>query len=399
MSANPSLVRAPTGELFPAPFPEEAFVLKRTGMMLELDGVQTSSKRWSTTGVLYLSNVRLVFVADQMDPSGLSSFDIPLAYTRNDKLNQPIFGCNNLAGQVWPAVPGGGPSGSLPPHKWVVYFKEGGIGTFYPMYYTLAERAKAAFEAQQRRDSQSQQGPAQLSPGAAVNLASKAFIDPADPSTIYLTNPTDECQRLPSAPMYAANYGEDEKYQPIGIASFFGLNKTEKLAEAKQNLLEAIEPLSRGATASDEDKEEIEQLARVVEGFATSKPLANPLLNGQWELLYTTSAGILGLSKPPPFRPSGPIYQYIDAQELTARNQETAPFWNSVSAELKPLNDKKLAVQFKTFKLFNGVFSIGAPEAAKGELSITYVDEELRVSRGDKGNLFVLRQVDPQGKP
>lgn len=38
-----------------------------------------------------------------------------------------------------------------------------------------------------------------------------------------------------------------------------------------------------------------------------------------------------------------------------------------VSAELNPLNDKKLAVQFKTFKLFNGLFSIGAPEAAKGE--------------------------------
>lgn len=28
-----------------------------------------------------------------------------------------------------------------------------------------------------------------------------------------------------------------------------------------------------------------------------------------------------------------------------------------------------------------------------GELAVTYLDEELRVSRGDKGNLFVLRMV------
>lgn len=42
-----------------------------------------------------------------------------------------------------------------------------------------------------------------------------------------------------------------------GLTSFFGLNKAEKIAEAKSELLEAIEPLSRGATASDEEKEEV----------------------------------------------------------------------------------------------------------------------------------------------
>lgn len=35
------------------------------------------------------------------------------------------------------------------------------------------------------------------------------------------------------------------------------------------------------------------------------------LLNGQWELLYTTSDSILGKSKPFFLRPSGPIYQVI----------------------------------------------------------------------------------------
>ena len=29
---------------------------------------------------------------------GLAGFDLPLVYLFKDKLNQPIFGCNNLAG-------------------------------------------------------------------------------------------------------------------------------------------------------------------------------------------------------------------------------------------------------------------------------------------------------------
>lgn len=48
------------------------------------------------------------------------------------------------AGQVWPAVSGGGPSGTLPPHSFKVLFKEGGIGTFYPLFYALTERARKA---------------------------------------------------------------------------------------------------------------------------------------------------------------------------------------------------------------------------------------------------------------
>lgn len=35
------------------------------------------------------------------------------------------------------------------------------------------------------------------------------------------------------------------------------------------------------------------------------------LLSGQWELLYTTSASILGASRPALLRPTGPTYQVI----------------------------------------------------------------------------------------
>jgi len=42
---------------------------------------------------------------------------------------------------------------------------------------------------------------------------------------------------------------------------------------------------------------------------------------------------------------------------------------------------------------------VTAPESAKGKLDTTFLDEELRVSRGDKGNLFILRQKDPSARP
>lgn len=37
--------------------------------------------------------------------------------------------------------------------------------------------------------------------------------------------------------------------------------------------------------------------------------------------------------------------------------------------------------------------------AHAGELAVTYLDEEMRISRGDKGNLFVLLMDDPEDRP
>jgi hypothetical protein len=41
MAANPALVQTATGELIPAPFAAELFVLRRPKVGFELDGVQT----------------------------------------------------------------------------------------------------------------------------------------------------------------------------------------------------------------------------------------------------------------------------------------------------------------------------------------------------------------------
>jgi hypothetical protein len=142
----------------------------------------------------------------------------------------------------------------------------------------------------------------------------------------------------------------------------------------------------------------VEKLASKLErANPTKAPLNSPLLNGKWELLYTTSDSILGASKPAFLRPSGPIYQTLDNTTLTASNQETTPLFNAVKAELKPVSSSKTEVQFKTFFLL-GFLPVKAPASAKGELDITYLDEGLRVSRGNKGNLFVLKMKQAGAK-
>ncbi|WIA41005.1 hypothetical protein OEZ86_004646 [Tetradesmus obliquus] len=191
-----------------------------------------------------------------------------------------------------------------------------------------------------------------------------------------------------------------------GLSGLFGGPKRAKAQDSaalrqqkKEELLELIEPLKRGLAATAEDQEAVEEVVQQLERLnPTPKPLESPYLNGQWRLVYTTSDSILGRSKPAFLRPSGPIYQLLDGPNLRAANKETAPLYNQVFAELKPMSVNKVAVQFKTFKIF-GLIPISAPASAKGELAMTYLDDEMRISRGDKGNLFVLLMDDPDARP
>uniref|UniRef100_A0A383VK47 Plastid lipid-associated protein/fibrillin conserved domain-containing protein n=1 Tax=Tetradesmus obliquus TaxID=3088 RepID=A0A383VK47_TETOB len=191
-----------------------------------------------------------------------------------------------------------------------------------------------------------------------------------------------------------------------GLSGLFGGPKRAKAQDSaalrqqkKEELLELIEPLKRGLAATAEDQEAVEEVVQQLERLnPTPKPLESPYLNGQWRLVYTTSDSILGRSKPAFLWPSGPIYQLLDGPNLRAANKETAPLFNQVYAELQPMSVNKVAVQFKTFKIF-GLIPISAPASAKGELAMTYLDDEMRISRGDKGNLFVLLMDDPDARP
>ena len=162
----------------------------------------------------------------------------------------------------------------------------------------------------------------------------------------------------------------------------------------KRSILTRASEINRGDGASADDQAEIERLASALEALnPTADVLASPLINGRWQLAYTTSASILGVGKK--LKPIGPIYQSLDVPTLTARNDDTVQ-WRFiklkrfVKADLEPDDAiaSKVIVRFRQFAI--SWLRIPAPKSAIGELDTTFLDEELRISRGDKGNLFVL---------
>ncbi|WVY92474.1 hypothetical protein V8G54_031562 [Vigna mungo] len=181
------------------------------------------------------------------------------------------------------------------------------------------------------------------------------------------------------------------------MVSFFPgfLTKGRDVDSLKQELYETIAPLDRGAEATPEEQQLVDQIARKLEAVNLVKePLKSDLLNGKWELLYTTSQSILQTQRPKFLRPNGKIYQAINVDTLRAQNIETWPFYNQATANLVPLNSKRVAVKFDFFKIAN-LIPIKSPGSGRGQLEITYLDEDLRISRGNRGNLFILKMVDP----
>ncbi|KAH7518793.1 hypothetical protein FEM48_Zijuj09G0208700 [Ziziphus jujuba var. spinosa] len=178
--------------------------------------------------------------------------------------------------------------------------------------------------------------------------------------------------------------------------SFFPafLNRAKVAESLKEQLLEAITPLDRGAEATPEDQQRVDQIARKLEAVNQIKePLKSDLLNGKWELIYTTSTSILQTQRPK-FLRSTANYQAINLDTLRAQNMESWPFFNQITANLVPLNSRRVAVKFDFFKIAS-LIPIKSPGSGRGQLEITYLDEELRISRGNRGNLFVLKMVDP----
>ncbi|XP_017970127.1 PREDICTED: probable plastid-lipid-associated protein 4, chloroplastic [Theobroma cacao] len=176
-------------------------------------------------------------------------------------------------------------------------------------------------------------------------------------------------------------------------ASFF--SKGKDVRSLKDELFDAIAPLDRGAEATRDDQERVDQIARKLEAVNEIKePLNSTLLNGKWELLYTTSQSLLQTKRPKFLRPNGKIFQAINLDTLRAQNLETSPFFNQATANLVPLNARRVAVKFDYFRIA-GLIPVKFHGSGRGQLEITYLDEELRMSRGDRGNLFLLKMVDP----
>lgn len=189
MALNPQLF--PNG--MPVPFVNEMFVLARDGVEFEVDKIPGSQGgRVKARGTIYLSNIRMVFVASK--PVGsLTAFDIPLLYVNGEKFNQPIFFCNNISGFVEPVVPDNQHGALFSTHTFKILFKEGGCGTFVPLFFNLISSVRQ-YNQHVNSESAPHVDPLQAAGTPVDEMMRHAYVDPNDPTKIFLQQPTPESQ-------------------------------------------------------------------------------------------------------------------------------------------------------------------------------------------------------------
>jgi hypothetical protein len=191
----------------------------------------------------------------------------------------------------------------------------------------------------------------------------------------------------------------------------------------KNNLFSAIAGKNRGLLANDQDK--IAILAAITQLESVNphvQPLNHPkLLGGNWRLIYTSSMELLKIDRIPLcqlgniyqlVRPElGYIYNIAEVNGSLGLNGLVA-----VIAEFSPLSNIRIKVKFtRSIVGLQGLIGYQSPDqfvehiiqekrlyaadlAIEGNkfnawLDITYLDEDLRISRGNEGNVFVLSRM------
>lgn len=188
----------------------------------------------------------------------------------------------------------------------------------------------------------------------------------------------------------------------------------------KTELLEAIAGVNRGLVASERDKQAILMaITQLEDQNPTPRPVeAADLLDGNWRLLYTTSKGLLNIDQLPLLK-LGQIYQCIRVNTKSVYNIAEVyglPYLEglvSVAASFEPVSERRVQVKFhrsifglqrlisyqspadfiqqievgKKFTAFD--FNIDNRDQ-QGWLDITYLDDNLRIGRGNEGSVFVL---------
>lgn len=232
-----------------------------------------------------------------------------------------------------------------------------------------------------------------------------AFATPATPtlrSSSFLSHAQGArlCSRQAASPVLVAAKRQVRPPQWTALI-------TTQSAAAKDALFSALAPLDNGRAILGNKKEQdrIEKLIQALERENPSlRPTEDPRIAGKWRLEYCTSRTILQARLPPFLRPKD-LLQVISSDGTRITNIEiiqplgkenTNLRWtNKVVVASKPDGYKRVDVQFQTFELFNQVFKVDVSQnkAFAGFLDTTYLDNDVRISRGDEGNVFVLTRA------
>ncbi len=195
----------------------------------------------------------------------------------------------------------------------------------------------------------------------------------------------------------------------------------------KTQLLAEIATKDRGIQATPTEKQAI--LATVT-ALESRNPHPRPLttainlLAGDWRLLYTSSQSLLGIDKFPLVK-LGTIYQCLRPTTSAVYNiaevSSIIPGLNgivSIVAKFTPTSESRVNVEFNRSVIgLQKLIDYSTPDRlitaiengqkftaidlpinrkesrAPAWLEITYIDESMRISRGNEGSIFVLTKA------
>ena len=191
----------------------------------------------------------------------------------------------------------------------------------------------------------------------------------------------------------------------------------------KSTLIEAVAETNRGLLTNFSQQQAILAAIANLEDFNPNpRPLAaSNLLEGNWRLLYTTSKALLNIDRLP-FCKLGQIYQCIRVESNSVYN--IAEIYGipsleglvSVAAKFEPVSQRRVQVKFQRSIIgLQSLIGYTSPEnfiqqiesgqkftafdfpiqseQQQGWLDITYIDDDLRISRGNEGSVFVLNKT------
>lgn len=194
------------------------------------------------------------------------------------------------------------------------------------------------------------------------------------------------------------------------------------LSDLKHRLLQALSGLERGLSIDadsptmDDDEALVEDLIERIEDLNEADvPTKDPRMSGTWELLYTSSSitryfgGATGLQRLLPAGEVGWIRQHVDPENGTSEMSELlrfevpvvgTPMENVAVAKGKIRATSKVRqvwdpedVKFYFFKQFaDGWKTLRAFQIA----DTTFLDETLRITRGQTGSVNVFAKSDGQ---
>lgn len=121
----------------------------------------------------------------------------------------------------------------------------------------------------------------------------------------------------------------------------------------------------------------------------TSKPAKSPLVNGTWRLVWSQQSENASPLQKFGTRQSN-NFQIIDAEAGTLENCVDLGFGKlRAQASCAALSDTRTDVNISGGGVYVGALKLPLPVKGTGYVDWLYLDDELRVTRGSKGSLFI----------